>query len=242
MPRTEWPSLRVLASALTALWLLAISGLAAAAEPETDEQKTLYALGLAMAQTLANLGLTPAELDLVQVGLSDGVLNKPPKADLATYGPKIKPLQQARLAAVADKAKKAGQPYLDKAAAENGAIKGESGWVYVPLTEGAGDSPRKSDAVKLRYSGKLIDGTLFATEEIVTAPVQQTLWCWIEHLQKLKAGSKGKFLCPSSLAYGDEGYPPEVPPGATLIYEVELMEVIRVEIPNPESPRHRRPR
>src|SRR5215510_14125479 len=103
-----------------------LAGVASAADPATDEQKTLYALGVAISQSLADFQLTEAELEMVKAGMTDGTLKRPIKVDMQTYGPKLQQLAQARAAAVADQEKKAGAAYLAKAAAAPGAIKTES--------------------------------------------------------------------------------------------------------------------
>jgi len=92
------------------------AGTAGAADPATDDQKTMYALGLIISQSLASFSLTESELDLVRSGMTDGVLKKTPKVDLQTYGPKVNQVQQTRAAAQADVEKKAGTAFLTKAA------------------------------------------------------------------------------------------------------------------------------
>ena len=111
--------------------LLVFASGASAADPElkTEEQKTLYAIGVAVSQGLGGFNLTPAELELVKAGLTDGVLGKEKKVDLQAYGPKIQELQAQRQSAAAAVEKKAGQTFLDTAAAEKGATKTGSGLV-----------------------------------------------------------------------------------------------------------------
>src|SRR5713226_8416779 len=100
--------------------VLAVASTVAAAGPEikTDEQKTLYAVGLAVSRSLTPFNLSEAELEMVKAGMTDGVLHKEPKVDLQTWGPKIQELQSARTSAAAAGEKKAGLAYLDTAAAE----------------------------------------------------------------------------------------------------------------------------
>src|SRR5437867_12878956 len=93
---------------------------AAGPELKSDDQKTLYALGLVISQNLTSFNLNATELEAVLAGVSDGVLKKEYKVDVQTYGPKITALQTARASAAASVEKKAGQAYLDKAAAEKG--------------------------------------------------------------------------------------------------------------------------
>ena len=202
-----------------------------AAEPSNDDQKTMYALGLIISQSLAPFVLTESELDLVKAGMTDGVLKKTPKVDLQTYGPKVNQVQQTRAAAQADTEKKAGAAFITKAAAEPGAKKTESGAIVTTIKEGKGEQPKATDTVKVHYHGTLIDGTVFDSSvkrgEPATFPLNQVIKCWTEGLQLIKVGGKSKLVCPSAIAYGDRGSPPTIKPGATLVFEVELLEIAK---------------
>ncbi|MGH7264626.1 MAG: FKBP-type peptidyl-prolyl cis-trans isomerase [Candidatus Rokuibacteriota bacterium] len=203
---------------------------AAGQEPKTEEEKTLYALGLAVSQGLAAFNLSAAELELVKAGLADGVLKQPPKVELQAYGPKVRELQQARLATVAAAEKTTGQAFLDKAAGEQGATKTASGLVISTIKPGAGASPKASDQVRVHYHGTLADGSVFDSSvqrgAPATFPLNRVIPCWTEGLQLMKVGGKSRLVCPSSLAYGDRGSPPRIKPGATLVFEVELLEIV----------------
>jgi len=224
--------MKVILCGLSACLCVALSGApAAAAELSNDEQKTLYALGVAISQSLGEFALSEAELEIVKAGLTDGTLKRPLKVDMQTYGPKLKPLVQARAAGVAEQEKKAGAAYVAKAAASAGAIKTESGAIVQTLKEGSGPSPTAADKVKVHYQGTLVDGTVFDSSvqrgEPVTFPLGNVIKCWTEGLQKMKVGGKSRLVCPADLAYGERGSPPVIKPGATLVFEVELLEIVK---------------
>jgi FKBP-type peptidyl-prolyl cis-trans isomerase FkpA len=222
-------AIRLVAIALLLAVLPAAS--AAGQEPKTEEQKTLYAIGLALSQGLASFALTEAELEQVKTGLTDGVLNRERKVDLQTYGPKIQELQKARASVVAAAEKKTGQAYLDKAAAEKGATKTPSGMVITTLKPGTGESPKATDRVKVHYHGTLIDGTVFDSsvqrKEPATFTLNQVIPCWTEGVQRMKVGGKSRLVCPAELAYGERGAGGKIRPGATLVFEVELLEIVK---------------
>jgi FKBP-type peptidyl-prolyl cis-trans isomerase FkpA len=207
------------------------AGTAGAADPSTDDQKTMYALGMIISQSLAPFSLSESELDFVRAGMTDGVLKKTPKVDLPTYGPKVNQVQQARAAAQAETEKKAGAAYLEKATKEAGAKKTESGAIVTTIKEGKGEQPKATDTVKVHYHGTLIDGTVFDSSvkrgEPATFPLNQVIKCWTEGVQLMKVGGKSKLVCPSAIAYGDRGSPPTIKPGATLVFEVELLEIVK---------------
>jgi len=217
---------KVSTSILAAVFVLSFSPVFAA-DPTTDEQKTLYALGVAMSQGLGSFNLSETELEMVKTGLTDGVLKRTPKVNMQETMPKVQQLQQTRMAAVSEEEKKAGADFLAKAAAEKGAVKTESGLVFSTIKAGTGASPKATDTVKVHYHGTLIDGTVFDSsverKQPATFPLNQVIPCWTEGVQKMKVGEKSRLVCPSQIAYGDRGAPPKIKPGATLVFEVELL-------------------
>jgi len=200
-------------------------------ELKTDEQKVFYALGLAIGENLAPFNLTPAELELVRAGLADSVLKKKPAVDLHAFVPRIQELQRTRLAASAAAEKKAGQAFVARAAAERGATRTASGAIVTAIKPGTGATPRATDRVKVHYHGTLIDGTVFDSSvqrgEPVTLGLDGVIPCWSEGVQQMKVGGKYRLVCPAETAYGDRGAPPRIRPGATLVFEVELLEIAK---------------
>ena len=224
--------MRVTAFYLSALLSVALlGGRAFAADPSTEDQKTLYALGVAISQNLSVFQLSESELEMLKAGLSDGVLKKPLKVDLEMYGPKIQQMGQTRAAAFAEKEKAAGAAFIAKAAAEPGAKKTASGAIVKITKEGSGPKPAATDKVKVHYQGTLTDGTVFDSSikrgEPATFPLNGVIKCWTEALQEIKVGGKARLVCPANIAYGDRGSPPTIKPGATLVFDVELLEIVK---------------
>src|SRR4030095_4520041 len=134
---------------------------AAPTKLETEEQKTLYALGLLLGKNIKPFALKPEELAIVQAGLTPAVTDTKPQIEIDAYGPKVNELVQKRAASGGDDAKKKGQEFADNVAKEKDATKTASGGVIRRITAGTGTSPSADDVVKVHYEGKLIDGTVF---------------------------------------------------------------------------------
>lgn len=217
------------------LALLLITGtvtFAAAPEITTDEQKTLYSLGALLGRSLGNFSLSEADLEIVQVGLVDAALQRTLKADPEHFMPKVQELQKARMAAVAAVQQKVGDEFLAKAAAAPGATKTASGLVMTTLTPGTGETPALNDMVLLHYQASLIDGTVFessvARGQVESFTVEGVNLCWREVLQHMQVGGKSRVVCPPQLTFGDQGSPPHIKPGATIVFEMELVDVLKV--------------
>jgi FKBP-type peptidyl-prolyl cis-trans isomerase FkpA len=203
---------------------------AAAASPSmTEEQKTLYAVGMSVARTLEIFDLTPSEFDLVKQGLIDAQPGNTKAIELAPYANKVQELARVRRKVKGDLQAAGGKEFLEKAAKENGAVKTDSGMVYISRVEGLGATPQLSDTVKVHYRGSLTDGKEFDSSFKRNSPAEFKLdgviKCWTEGVQKMKPGGKARFVCPASLAYGDVGNGEYILPGATLVFDVELLEV-----------------
>lgn len=209
-----------------------------AAPLTTDDEKAIYALGLSIHQSLSQFDLDPAELEILKRALADAAAGKP-AGELNDWGPKIQPFARSRQARFAEKQKAVSAEFAAKAAAEPGAVKAESGLVYREITPGTGASPKATDRVKVHYRGTLTNGTEFDSSYKRNAPAEFALNgvipCWTEGVQKMKQGGKSRLVCPSNIAYGDNGRPPVIPGGATLVFEVELLEVTEPPAPPPAA-------
>jgi FKBP-type peptidyl-prolyl cis-trans isomerase FkpA len=204
----------------------------AAAAPMTDEEKTVYALGLLVQRSLRQFDLSASELEIIKRALSDATAGKP-AVDLAEWGPRIDPLARGRAARVTAREKAAAVEYVTRAAAQTGAVQSASGLVYREVAAGMGESPKASDTVRVHYRGTLIDGTEFdssyARNEPAEFQLRGVIPCWTEGLQKMKVGGKARLVCPSSLAYGDDGNQ-AIPGGAALVFDVELLEIVTAPV------------
>jgi FKBP-type peptidyl-prolyl cis-trans isomerase len=215
---------------VTAIVLASMSSVVSATELESEQDKTIYALGVALSRNLAPFNLSESELQLVKQGLSDALIGNKPAVDVNEYGPKFQELMKERAAQLAAVEKEASANFLEKAASEKGAKKTESGLIYKETQAGTGEQPKAADKVKVHYQGTLIDGTVFDSSvergQPATFPLTGVIKCWTEGLQLMKVGGKSQLICPSDIAYGDRGSPPKIKPGATLIFEVELLEIL----------------
>jgi|SRR6185503_3861292 FKBP-type peptidyl-prolyl cis-trans isomerase FkpA len=223
-------AMRSLPALTLVIALCAAATMARAAEPQTDEQKALYALGVAMSQNLTSFSLSDAELEFVKAGLADGAKGKTPaNYDPQPYFAKLTEMQKTRSAA-------AGKVVLDKAAAEKGAKRTASGLVITTIKEGTGASPKATDTVKVHYHGTLPNGKVFDSSRTRGEPAEFQLdgviKCWTEGVQTMKVGGKSKLTCPADTAYGDRPPPGSgIPANSPLIFEVELL-----DIPKPVAP------
>lgn len=200
--------------------------------PTTEEQKTLYAIGLTVSQQLSVFNLTSSELAYVVQGIVDAGSGKKPAVELSAYSMKIQDLARIRRKILGEKQASANKEYLEKAAKDHGAVKTESGLVFISLKEGSGNIPKSSDTVKVNYRGTLTDGKEFDSTYKRGAPqdlkLDQGIKCLTEGLQKMRPGGKARLICPSSLAYGERGVGDVILPGAVLVFEVELIETMPV--------------
>ena len=137
--------------------------------------------------------------------------------------------QMEKMKEAMDLNKKAGTEFLEANKAKEGVVTLPSGLQYKILTEGTGPKPTAADTVSCNYRGTLLDGTEFDSSykrgQPVSFPVTGVIKGWTEALQLMPMGSKWELFIPSDLGYGDGGRPPAIGPGATLIFEVELLSI-----------------
>jgi len=213
-------------------------------KPMTEDQKTLYFLGHnVLSRNLKQFDFTPEESKYILMGLTDSLNNVPGKVD-ESYGPKINELVGRKQSAAAAKEKEKGKAFLEKMAKEKNAKKLPSGVIYIPMKEGKGAAPKATDMVKVHYHGTFPDGKVFDSsvdrKTPAEFPLNGVIPCWTEGVQKLKVGGKAKLVCPSDTAYGDQGMAGAIPGGATLVFEVELLDIVKPEAA-PETKKEAKP-
>ena len=201
-----------------------------------DEKAQLsYALGINIAEYLRGMPIEP-DMDLVVMGLRD-LFAKAPKMSREEYNnamqlcqQKMRAAAQEKAAAVASRMKAEGEAFLAENAKKEGVKVTASGLQYEVLSEGTGKQPVAADTVRVHYTGKLLDGTVFDSSVERGEPAEfgltQVIAGWTEGLQLMKTGSKFRFFIPADLAYGEHGAGGSIPPQATLIFDVELLAVL----------------
>jgi FKBP-type peptidyl-prolyl cis-trans isomerase FkpA len=228
-PSGPWFLVLTLVASLAAAGCAKLTG--AAPVPKTEDEKALYALGLLLGRNVSVFNLTENELKLVKAGLTDSVNKKKTAVDLDKYGPKVDELARKRANVKAELEKGQAKKILEAAAKESGAVKMPSGMVIKSTRPGSGATPVDTDRVKVHYEGRLTDGTVFDSSikrgEPAVFPLNGVIKCWTEGLSHMKIGEKATLTCPSEIAYGDGGRPPVIPGGATLIFDVELLDIVK---------------
>lgn len=198
--------------------------------PSNDEERVLYSLGAIFGQRLEQLDLSDEDADMLLQGLRDQITRQELALDPNQYQDKIAEVLQGRMENQARGEKERGQAYLQQFVSDQGAEVTDSGLAYIIEEAGEGDNPIPSDIVEVSYEGRLIDGTVFdASDAPVTFPLNRVVAGWTEGLQKIAPGGKMTLVIPSDLAYGDTGFPPQIPGGATLVFDVELHSVKSAE-------------
>ena len=202
----------------------------AASAQKTEDEKNLYAIGFILGERIHQLQLSKPQQKMVDQGYNDGKTGAKAKVDPHQRQQQISEFAQKRQQQVAAKTvgpeKEKGKAFAEKAAKEPGAQRLPSGVVYRTVKPGTGANPKDTDKVKVNYEGKLVDGTVFDSSykrgQPAEFPLNGVIKCWTEGVGKMKVGEEAQLVCPSDTAYGDMGRP-SIPPGATLIFKVELL-------------------
>jgi FKBP-type peptidyl-prolyl cis-trans isomerase FklB len=189
-----------------------------------------YALGLSMAGFYKEQGIQNINTGLVTKALSD-VKSGKPLMDESQCNNAIISYMQASKGKMAEPNKKEGQAFLDSNKTEPGVVVLPSGLQYKIVKEGSGAKPAATDKVKVHYQGSLINGKIFDSSiqrgEPIDLSVNEVIPGWTEALQLMPVGSKWQLFIPSELGYGDAGAGNDIKPGSTLIFDLELIEIVK---------------
>ena len=221
----------ILALAVTILSVGCLKGGGTAGKkPTNDTEKTFYTLGQLESRRLTNFDMSKGELQVWFQGVLDGIDGKTDEVDMQEFSKEISKLSDERSKRLADAEKESSKKYIEKMSKESGAEVLESGVVFTNVKAGEGETPTAESMVKVHYHGTLVDGEVFDSSvdrgNPATFPLNRVIPCWTEAVQKMKVGGKAKVTCPSDQAYGDRGAPPKIKPGATLTFEIELLEIV----------------
>jgi len=209
----------------------------AAAPLETLDQRLSYIMGSNLAQQFKRDDVK-FEFDAFKLAVDEVMGDKKPSLSEADMRASVMEIQKRSAENKAKKAAeqsavnvKAGKEYLEANAKKEGVVVTKSGLQYKEVTEGKGDMPKASDKVKVHYKGTLIDGTEFDSSykrgTPATFPVTGVIKGWIEALQLMNVGDKFELAIPSELAYGKRGSGAKIGPDTTLLFDVELLEIVK---------------
>ena len=201
----------------------------------TMEQKSGYAIGLKIGAQLAT-AKDSLDADALTLGILDAIAGKKPRlnekeiqeATLA-FQKKVMAKQKEEAGNVLEKNLSEGKTFLEENKKKKGVTTLKSGLQYKIIKEGTGATPTKGDSVTTHYTGKLLNGQVFDSSvqrgEPATFPVSGVIAGWTEALQLMKSGGKWELYIPAKLAYGERGAGQMIQPGATLIFEIELLDI-----------------
>ena len=198
--------------------------------------KLSYALGIGIGSQLAGMGAKELNIDDFAQAIKDVISGSELKVDNAeaqtlvqNFFQEQEAKQQAAAAEAGKVAKDAGEAFLAENGKKDGVVTLPSGLQYQVLKEGNGKKPSATDQVVCHYEGTLIDGTVFDSSyqrnQPATFGLNQVIPGWTEGVQLMQEGAKYRFFIPYKLAYGERGAGAQIPPFATLVFDVELIEV-----------------
>jgi len=219
---------------------------AAPANFENSQEKAAYAIGTSFSQQFKTMLEKQTEIgmaldkEIVIQGITDTLRGHSKLTEeevmetLKVYGEEVKAAAEKQMKEKAVKSEAEAKVFLDKNAKAEGVTVTESGLQYSVITKAEGPKPKAEDTVTVHYVGTLIDGTEFDSSvkrgQPATFPLNRVIPGWTEGLQLMSVGEKFKFVIPADLAYGEQGAG-EIPPGATLIFNVELLDIKAAEAP-----------
>jgi FKBP-type peptidyl-prolyl cis-trans isomerase len=208
--------------------------------PETlsersGKEKASYCIGLEAGNSI-RMQFSDMDIQLLKTGFEDAIKRNRPRVTESEFQnimnsvkQQVQAQQKAFVSQLAQKNRKQGEEFLEQNKQKEGVQDTASGLQYKVLTEGSGDKPHLTDAVKVHYKGTFIDGTMFDSSyergEPATFPVDRVIAGWSEALQLMTVGSKFQIFVPGYLAYGEAGFAPHIEPNKVLCFEMELLEI-----------------
>ncbi len=217
----------------------------AAAAPKFTETQLLETFGWFVGRRIgiSELGFTAEQSAAIIKGIQASAAGKESPFKIEEVRPELDKFMQAKQAEYTAKQRTKSQGESDKFFAgikgKKGVITLPSGLLYEIVQEGKGAFPKATDTVTVHYTGTLVNGTKFDSSvdrgQPAEFPLNGVIAGWTEGLQKINKGGKIKLYVPSQLAYGEEGRPPTIPPAATLIFDVELLDIKDTPPPAPEA-------
>ncbi len=193
-------------------------------------EKISYALGLSLGNNLINSGISQLDYAKLAKGIQDVLEQNQPEISYQEAQQVINTFFESLQAKASEETITAGKNFLAENAKRPEVVTLASGLQYEILTEGNGSIAKASDTVKVHYHGTLIDGNVFDSSvnrgEPATFGVTQVISGWVEALQLMPVGSKWKLFIPSDLAYGAQGAGQAIGPHTTLVFEVELLDIV----------------
>src|SRR4051812_16621543 len=203
---------------------------AATGKGAPGDSEALYAFGAILGSRVSDYHLSPHELARVQRGFADAAAGRKLELrdpDLEEWGPKVDSMLQRRGNPRTAAEKDRGRKVADAEARRPGAEKLANGVVVVPGRSGSGPRPAATDRVRVKYEGRLASGEAFDRSDGAELRLDHVISCWTQGLQRVQAGGSARLVCPAPTAYGDQGRPPQIPGGATLLFDIELLDVLR---------------
>jgi len=200
---------------------------------DSVETQASYGIGLQVGQQLLESGLQGLQPEALLAGLRDALEGNSPAVPMDVLHRALREMHE-RAEAVRDERTKEmaaeGAKYLEENRQREGVNSTESGLQFRVLNQGEGAIPSRQDRVRVHYTGKLTDGTVFdssvARGEPAEFPVSGVIAGWIEALTLMPVGSKWELVIPQHLAYGERGAGASIPPFSTLVFEVELLDIL----------------
>ncbi len=193
-------------------------------------EKVSYALGLSLGNNLLSSGINNLNYTKLIKGIQDVIEQNKPEISYQEAQTLINDFFQELQAKASEGTIKQGEEFLELNGKRSEVVTLASGLQYEIITKGTGNIPKASDKVSVHYHGTLIDGNVFDSSvnrgEPATFGVTQVISGWVEALQLMPVGSKWKLFIPSELAYGAQGAGQQIGPHTTLIFEVELLDIV----------------